>query len=129
MDHWQWGATLWRDIVGADVTVAVQAPAATANEDPVAPASTAAAAASVAGDAKAGKDVAAEVDGTHRRKALSVDRAVGVQGCVEVRLEDARCVVVKGEKDGVGRGSLRRVGFEIGEWVRGMGERRGSLGI
>lgn len=52
---------------------------------------------------------------------------------VEVKLEDARAVIVRGEAGGgVAVGALRRVGFEIGEWVRGWGERverRGSEGV
>lgn len=48
----------------------------------------------------------------------------GSGGAVEVRLEDARAVIVRGEREGgVGEGGLRRVGFEIGEWVRGWEER------
>lgn len=116
MDHWQWGATLWRDIVGADITVAVQAAATTAAAEDGA-----------AGDKS--KEAGKEGEGSHKRKAPSVDRGGGAAGGVEVRLEDARAVIVRGESGGVGRGSLRRVGFEIGEWVRGWGERierRGS---
>ncbi len=46
---------------------------------------------------------------------------------VEVRLEDARAVIVRGEREGgVAEGGLRRVGFEIGEWVRGWEEREGE---
>ncbi|KAL8762180.1 MAG: hypothetical protein Q9184_001777 [Pyrenodesmia sp. 2 TL-2023] len=41
-------------------------------------------------------------------------------GDVDIRLEDSRAVVVRVERGGkVGEGALRRVGFEIGEWVRG----------
>lgn len=50
--------------------------------------------------------------------------AEGRGGGVDVRLEDARAVVVRGaEGGGVPEGGLRRVGFEIGEWVRGWEER------
>lgn len=51
-------------------------------------------------------------------------RGGGGNAAVEVRLEDARAVIVRGEREGgVGEGGLRRVGFEIGEWVRGWEER------
>lgn len=41
---------------------------------------------------------------------------------VDVRLEDSRAVVVRVEKGGkIVEGSLRRVGFEVGEWMRGRG--------
>jgi len=45
---------------------------------------------------------------------------------VEVRLEDARAILLRVGDDGeVGEGGLRRVGFEVGEWVRGRsGEER-----
>ena len=77
VDHWQWMATLWRGVVGPDVTVAV-----------------------------------GRGDGG------------GVKGGVEIRLGDAKAILVR---EGVGEGVLRRVGFEVGEWVRGLGEgRRGS---
>lgn len=128
MDHWQWGATLWRDIIGADITVAVQAAATTAAAED---------APSNANENK-GKDnggAGREIEGSHKRKVPSVDRGAAANGGVEVRLEvrpeDARAVIVRGEAQGQGvaRGSLRRVGFEIGEWVRGWVEkveRRGS---
>lgn len=48
---------------------------------------------------------------------------------VEARLEDARAILVRGEsgKSGLAEGKLRRVGFEVGEWVRGGDDgRRGS---
>lgn len=51
------------------------------------------------------------------------------KGGVEVKLEEeGGAVVVRGEGEagGVGEGGCRRVGFEIGEWVRGWGERGGG---
>lgn len=48
---------------------------------------------------------------------------------VEARLEDARAILVRGEsgKAGLAEGKLRRIGFEVGEWVRGGDDgRRGS---
>ena len=123
MDHWQWGATLWRNVVGADITVAVQAAAPTAEDAPT---------------AGKGKEPAAKgsEDGERKRKATGSvsgsSMSLGGGGGVEVRLEDARAVIVRGEAGGgVAVGGLRRVGFEIGEWVRGWGERvdrRGSAG-
>lgn len=102
MDHWQWGATLWRNVVGADVTVAVQVPSGLGDEVPVAK----------------GKG---EGVGVGSGRKVSAD---GRGGGVEVRLEDSRAVVVRGaEGGGVPEGGLRRVGFEIGEWVRGWEDR------
>lgn len=113
MDHWQWGATLWRNVVGADVTVAVQAPVVVADVA----ASASASASVVEGERDAGRNGGVGLEGARN-------------GGVEVKLEDARAVVVRGEREGgVAEGGLRRVGFEIGEWVRGWeerGERRGS---
>ena len=58
---------------------------------------------------------------------LGIDGMGGKSG-VEVRLQDARAIVVtvdSGEK-GIGEGELRRVGFEVGEWVLGREEGRPS---
>lgn len=90
IDHWQWMATLWRGIVGADVTVAVRE-RASASADRL--------------ERSAAKDEAG--------------KGRGLEPEVEIRLEDARAVVVRAEKGRVGEGGLRRVGFEVGEWVRG----------
>lgn len=120
MDHWQWGATLWRNVVGADITVAVQAAAPTAEDAPT---------------AGKGKEPVAKgsEDGERKRKTTgSVSGSSMSQsgGGVEVRLEDARAVIVRGEAGGgVAVAGLRRVGFEIGEWVRGWGERVDRRGI
>lgn len=117
MDHWQWGATLWRNVIGADVTVAVQAATVPAEE--------------AALSAKTGASAGGGEVGSHKAEG---GRKGKDGGGVEVRLEDARAVVVRGaEGGGVLEGGLRRVGFEIGEWVRGWedreGGRRGSLQV
>ena len=143
MDHWQWGATLWRNVVGADITVAVQgsAPSIVVGEE--VETRTGTIGTEKVGDR--GKEVAkqagAENNGggerERKRKAPgSVSGSSGTSGAgnaVEVKLEDARAVIVKGEVGvAVAVGALRRVGFEIGEWVRGWGERverRGSEGV
>jgi hypothetical protein len=82
-DHWQWAATLWRGMVGPDMTVYV----------------------------KEG-DKAEE----------------GGKGGVEIK-EEVRVMAVrrfKGSEDnggveGIEAGALRRLGFEVGEWVRSGG--------
>lgn len=97
-------ATLWRGIVGPDVTVAV-APLVSM----VPPMS-----ATSSSDAKSSNP-----------NALGLKLSVGV----EVKLDEARTIVVRSEngKNGVTEGVLRRVGFEVSEWVRGREEgRRGS---
>lgn len=108
VDHWQWGATVWRGVVGADVTIAVKADLG--EENPT-------------------KSEAPARPGEHdKRKPMPGSSGAagsgGGNGGVEIRLEDARAVIVKGEKEGgVAEGSLRRVGFEIGEWIRNWDER------
>ncbi|KAI4185310.1 MAG: hypothetical protein L6R41_004197 [Letrouitia leprolyta] len=83
-DHWQWMASMWRGIVGPDITIVVKA-----------------------------HDEAAPLEQKGRR-----NNVVNV----DVRLEDSRAVVVRVEKGGkIVEGSLRRVGFEVGEWMRGRG--------
>lgn len=124
MDHWQWGATLWRNVVGADVTVAVQAPVAVAaGPEPSSPDGG-------EGKGKGAVVVAGEAavkDGPragHQKGRNGGSGGGGLGGGVEVKLEEARAVIVRGERDGgVAEGGLRRVGFEIGEWVRGWEER------
>jgi hypothetical protein len=83
VDHWQWMATLWRGIVGPDITVVLRTAAAK-------------------GPAEGGQPSPKEVQ----------------QG-VEIRLADARAILLTVDERGrVGDGGLRRVGFEVGEWVR-----------
>ncbi|KAL8788118.1 MAG: hypothetical protein Q9213_001876 [Squamulea squamosa] len=66
---------------------------------------------------------AAEDGGVEQQKSGSGKKAGG--GEVDVQLETYRAVVVKIEKGGkVAEGSLRRLGFEVGEYVRG---RLGSM--
>lgn len=83
VDHWQWMATLWRGIVGPDVTVAIAAP---------------------------GSSVLST-----KGKATQ-----NIGGSVEIRLEDSRTILLStdDETSTVVEGALRRVCFELGEWVR-----------
>lgn len=109
--------------MGPDVTVAVQAdgivnvPSAAADKN----------SAVTGGNVSAGGISNASAGG-----GKATDKASSGSGnaLVEVRLEEARAVIVRGERDrdggGVGEGGLRRVGFEIGEWVRGWEEREGD---
>lgn len=78
-DHWQWMATLWRGIVGPDLTLYVK----------------------------------------------SYDAKETPQGKM-VELDDqVRCLtVMKPQGKPFADATLRRVGFEVGEWVRGIGARR-----
>ena len=135
MDHWQWGATLWRNVVGADITVAVQCCApSVAGEEPETGTATA-----KVGAKEVAKQAVENGAGERDRKRKAPGSVSGSAGgsaagnAVEVKLEDARAVIVKGEVGGgIAVGALRRVGFEIGEWVRGWGERverRGSEGV
>ncbi|KAH0348784.1 hypothetical protein KCU83_g6017, partial [Aureobasidium melanogenum] len=82
-DHWQWTATLWRGIVGPDMTVYVK----------------------------------------------EADRAEDAgKGGVEIK-EENRIMAVRrfkgseenGGVEGIEAGTLRRLGFEVGEWVRSGG--------
>lgn len=78
-DHWQWMATLWRGIVGPDLTLYVK----------------------------------------------SYDPKETPQGKM-VELDDqVRCLtVLKPQGKPFADATLRRVGFEVSEWVRGIGVRR-----
>lgn len=81
VDHWQWTATLWRGIIGPDLTIYI----------------------SSAGAAGGGKDEAGGATG----------------GGVEVR-NDCSAIVVKAEEGRVEERCLRRLGFEVLEFVRGF---------
>lgn len=75
-DHWQWMATMWRGIVGPDITIFIR------DSPPV---------------------------------------EMAREKIVEVK-EDVKCLVVRKEKGAadVEEKALRRVGFEVGEWVRSI---------
>lgn len=102
-DHWQWMASLWRGVVGPDLTIVVRGGAV---DMPT------------GAGGGGGRDGGVGAGGKSAR---------GVGPSVEVRLEDARAILLRVGDDGeVGEGGLRRVGFEVGEWVRGRsgGEER-----
>jgi hypothetical protein len=83
-DHWAWTATLWRGVVGADLTVYVRN-VEREREEPV----------------SAGASVAAS----------PMERKVEVK-------DDIGALLVKREAGKVEEASVRRVAFEVGEWVR-----------
>ena len=76
-DHWQWMATLWRGIVGPDLTIYIK-------------------------DAKA--------------EELAREKLVELS-------DDVRCLTVRKEKGltKLSDGALRRVGFEVSEWIQAVG--------
>lgn len=78
-DHWQWMATLWRGIVGPDLTLYVK----------------------------------------------TYDAKEAPQGKMVDLDDQVRCLtVMKPQGKPFADASLRRVGFEVGEWVRGISARR-----
>lgn len=105
IDHWQWAAALWRGCVGADVTIVVQ-DERTSNTN--------------AGSADTASGVGSVGSGNGSGAGMS-----GGSG-VEVRLGlgDVKAVIVRkggnngGEKKVIEAGALRRVGFEIVEFLR-----------
>jgi HMG box factor, other len=98
IDHWQWAAALWRGCVGPDVTVVAQEES------------------SVSGGSLG------SAGGGSSNGSTGSSGTSGAGGGVEVRLGqgDVRAVIVR--KGGAGRvveaGALRRVGFEIVEFLR-----------
>lgn len=82
VDHWQWMATLWRGIIGVDLTIYVNS-------------------------------------GPRDDDGRNVAPALGGAG-VDVRT-DARAIVLQCQNGRVEEKMLRRAGFEVGEWVRGLG--------
>lgn len=100
-DHWQWMATLWRGIVGPDITIVVR-PAALEEKE---------GGAGGGGEKEFGRgDLSAGGLGRERPREE-----------VEIRLDDYRAIVLRCEREGkVEEKVLRRVSFEVGEWLRGM---------
>lgn len=98
-------ATLWRGIVGPDITIAVV---------PTLPIPPPISAGSSNSDGKSIGGIKSSSGGG------------GVSGgAAEVRLDEARAIVVREDGKGeVVEGVLRRVGFEVGEWVRNKDEGR-----
>lgn len=84
VDHWQWMATLWRGIIGVDLTIYVNSTGR--------------------GDEEVARGLGAPPLG----------------GGVEVR-NDARAIVVQAQNGKVEERVLRRLGFEILEFIRGVG--------
>lgn len=110
-------ASLWRGIIGPDVTIAVL-PAL----HPTAPHS----ASTNGGSSSGGSN---NSDPAHRLNTPVNGGSTTTNSGVEARLEDVGAILVRGEsgKPGIGEGKLRRIGFEVGEWVRGGDDgRRGS---
>lgn len=100
-------ATLWRGIVGPDITIALLPP-----PPPISVPT---------GGGAGGMMGAAGV--------INRDLAGKGKGGVEVRLDESPRVILvrvgEGKGAGVGERVLRRVGFELEEWVRGKEEERG----
>lgn len=107
IDHWQWAAALWRGCVGADVTIVIQDDRGNGNY----------------GSASSG--AAGSVGSGSNAGSVGSGNGSGSGGGVEVRLGagDVRAVIVRkgvaaGERRVVEPGALRRLGFEIVEFLR-----------
>ncbi|MCJ1381778.1 hypothetical protein MMC17_004889 [Xylographa soralifera] len=88
VDHWQWMATLWRGVVGPDITIVVR-PASSQYE-------------------------ASSANGNSSPREENRNG-----GGVEVRLQDAKTITLLCPTVGkVPESALRRMGFEVGEYVR-----------
>ncbi|KAL9590252.1 MAG: hypothetical protein Q9203_000925 [Teloschistes exilis] len=104
-DHWQWMASMWRGTIGPDITIAVRRYESenSSNSD----------SAATARDWNTSKR-----SGEKNNKGS----AGNVNAEVEVKLDEYKAVIVRVEMGGkVGDGGMRRLGFEIGEWIRGRG--------
>jgi hypothetical protein len=107
-DHWQWMATMWRGTPGPDITIYVKEV-----ERPVASCGS--------GEQSSGKGEIAG-DGT-KSPATPAPAEIDKIGTVEVREhEGLRWLWVWKEKGKeVEERALRRLGFELGEWIRAVG--------
>ena len=125
IDHWQWGATVWRGVIGADITIAVRADVG--DDSPIKSDSSKSGERDRTGGSGSGGGGGGPKTGSIGSQGSSSSHPSGV----EVKLDEARAVIVKGEAEGgVAEGSLRRVGFEVGEWVRSWaGKELGRRGV
>ena len=142
IDHWQWMGTQWRGVVGPDVTVDVRvlSPAEVQlNQGPARGGGGAGTVArgngnggngtkdgdpgSATGSGDGGSGSRAGDAGAAGKGAVGV--GAGTMGpAVDVKLHEARAVLLRGEAGGkVNEAGLRRMGFEVGEWLRFVGER------
>ncbi|KAL9586841.1 MAG: hypothetical protein Q9212_000659 [Teloschistes hypoglaucus] len=106
-DHWQWMASMWRGTVGPDITIAVRRYESenSSNSDSAATA----------------RDWSTSKRSGEKNNKGSTGNGNG-NGEVEVKLDEYRAVIVRVEMGGkVGDGGMRRLGFEIGEWIRERG--------
>ena len=100
-DHWQWLATLWRGVVGADFTVYVR------------------------GGSQDAADSASAVSPRHQQQ--QQQQQSPPQTSVEIRPELGTMVLRTAERSGrVDTGAVRRCAFEVGEWVRALSARLGE---
>lgn len=92
-DHWQWTATMWRGIAGPDLTIYIKdvdgVNAASSNEG-----------------GKGGVEMVEEAKMNYKFMAIRRTRGSG-----DGKSEKSGC-------EGVEAGTLRRLGFEVGEWIR-----------
>ena len=118
LDHWQWAATLWRGIVGADLTIWIKdCNSGGTNSTTSMPLHTPANihgsfhSAGVGPTARGGDDIG-----------RGIGTGTGNGGGVEVR-DDVRALIVRRDegKDIEAR-VLRRLAFEVSETVRAVGK-------
>lgn len=95
-DHWQWTATLWRGIPGPDMTIYLK-------------------------DVNAKNVAAQEEFGNGGVEIKKDEKVMAIR-----RIRSGDCRGNKGGLEGVEAGALRRLGFEIGEWIRGLGSEKGK---
>lgn len=134
VDHWQWMASLWRGIIGPDVTIAMLPAFYPTAPNSAGPNTGVSAGGGGGGGGSSSGGINSSTtprltESAPRVGAMSSGGSSVSSSGVEARLEDARAILVRGEngKTGLAEGKLRRVGFEVGEWVRGGDDgRRGS---
>lgn len=107
-DHWQWTATLWRGIVGPDLTIYVKDSEGSSSNN----------SASLRGNssegAKGGVEIVEEAKMNYKFMAVRRTRGSNNSNSEGSRHEKSGC-------EGVEAGTLRRLGFEVGEWIRSAG--------
>ncbi|PQE05874.1 HMG box protein [Rutstroemia sp. NJR-2017a BVV2] len=126
-DHWQWMATLWRGIVGADLTIYCKE----AGKEEYERFGGVELMQNIGGEKSAGrKGIVVRVLSEERDRGWidereSVGSAGASDGLRRMALADREVVSGNGDEKGKGKWKMdektrRRLSFEVGEWVRGI---------
>lgn len=119
LDHWQWAATLWRGIVGADLTIWIKDCNSGGTNATAMPLHNPA---NVHGNIGSGGVGPTARAGDDTGRLAGIGTGAGNGGGVEVR-DDVRALIVRRDEGrDIEARVLRRLAFEVSETVRAVGK-------